>query len=46
MNDDLHDYQRVHLGALYGFIRIIDGEPERTYCCSLTPSVWRTATTP
>ena len=40
MSDELHDYQRVHLGALYGFIRIIDGEPERTYCCSLTPSVW------
>jgi len=40
MSDELHDYQRVHLGALYGFVRIIDGEPERTYCCSLTPSVW------
>ena len=34
------DYQRVHMGTLYGFVRIIDGEPERTYCCSLTPSVY------
>ena len=25
---------------LYGIVRIIDGEPERTYCCSTTASVW------
>jgi hypothetical protein len=33
-------YQRVHYGELYGFIRLIDGTPEQTYACSMTPSVW------
>ena len=37
---ELQDYQRVHLGTLYGFIRLIDGESERTCCCSTTPSVY------
>jgi hypothetical protein len=26
--------------SFYGIIRLIDGDPERTYCCSLTPSVF------
>ena len=34
------NYQRVHLGALYGFVRIIDGPPARPYCCSATPMVY------
>lgn len=42
-------YQRVTMPVesgesyaleLYGVVAIIDGEPERTYCCSMTPSVW------
>ncbi len=42
----MQTYQRVYIPVteddqLYGFVRLAgNGEPEQTYCCSLTPSVW------
>ena len=38
-------YQRVLIPMgdgidLYGFVRTIDGEPQHTYCCQITPLAW------
>ena len=38
-------YQRVYIPlgdnvSLYGFVRLVEGVPEHTHCCSLTPSVY------
>jgi hypothetical protein len=39
ITEDLPDTEPTSVD-LYGFVRLVDGKPEHTYCASTTPSVF------